>query len=421
MDLLIQLLAAVGLAAIAFWAGSLAARELIAARAATAGASAEQALLRERLGAVAEKRRREREKSERTWDGFRKFVVSRKVLEARDQRSFYLSPHDGRPLPSFMPGQYLTFRLNVPGQAKPVIRCYSLSDSPKPDYFRVTIKRCGPPPNKADAPPGVSSCFFHDEIDEGDILDVKAPGGHFFLDPEDTKPVVLIGGGIGLTPVLSMLNAITDLGARREVHFFYGLRYKAEHAMAEHLRKIAEEHDNVHLHVCYSEPQPEDKQGFDYTHAERVSTDLFKKVLPNGNNYDFYMCGPPPMMQAVVEQLRGWGVPEERIHFEAFGPASVKRAAAAAPAATGGAAGLEVLFTRTGKTVAWDGKATLLETAEANGIKIDFGCRAGNCGTCITAVKEGEVVYPTPPGSPPEAGSCLACIAVPKSSLKLDA
>jgi ferredoxin len=126
------------------------------------------------------------------------------------------------------------------------------------------------------------------------------------------------------------------------------------------------------------------------------------------------------MMQSVVEQLRGWGVPEEKIHFEAFGPASVKRAGASSPV-TGGTAGLEIVFTRTGKTVAWDGKATLLETAEANGVKIDFGCRAGNCGTCITAVKEGEVVYPTPPGSPPEAGSCLACIAVPKSGLKLDA
>ncbi len=121
-------------------------------------------------------------------------------METGDICSFYLEPHDRRPLPSFMPGQYLTFRLNIPGQAKPVIRCYSLSDGPKAEYFRVTIKKVGPPPGKADGKPGLVSSHFHDQIEQGDIVDVKAPGGQFFLDPAEDTPAVLIGGGIGLTP-----------------------------------------------------------------------------------------------------------------------------------------------------------------------------------------------------------------------------
>jgi len=153
------------------------------------------------------------------WNGTRKFLVSKKVLEAKDQCSFYFSPHDGRKLPPFEPGQFLTFRLDIPGQKKQTIRCYSLSDSPKSDYYRCTIKRV-PPPRDSDHEPGLSSNYFHDFVEEGKILDVRAPGGHFYLDTKRQTPVVLIGGGIGLTPVLSMVNHIIDTGSKRETWFF---------------------------------------------------------------------------------------------------------------------------------------------------------------------------------------------------------
>ena len=114
------------------------------------------------------------------------------------------------------------------------------------------------------------------------------------------------------------------------------------------------------------------------------------------------------------------------MHFEAFGPASVKKKKPADDAAktdaAAAAAALEVVFARSGKTLAWDASAeSILEFAEANGIELDFGCRAGSCGTCITAVKSGEVTYMDEPGALPEEGSCLACISVPKTSLTLDA
>ena len=390
-------------------------------------ADLERELLRKRIDQITDQQRMNREKTDASWNGFRKFEIMRKNPEGGGICSFYLTPHDKKPLPPFDPGQYLTFQLPIPGQRKPIIRCYSLSDSPHhPNYYRVSIKAVPPPRDQPEAPPGLSSNFFHDSLNENDILDVKAPGGHFFLDTAKHTPVVLIGGGIGLTPVLSMLNTICESGSTREVWFFYGVRNSAEHVMKDHLEQIAAEHENVHLMVCYSNPGDDDVAGRDYQHGERVSVNLFQRVLPS-SNYDFYMCGPPPMMNTVVPELADWGVPEKNIHFEAFGPATVKKATpeknAEEKAADAAAAeSIEVVFAKSGKTVQWDSEAdSILDFAEENDIAIDFGCRAGNCGTCITAVRAGDVKYVVEPGAAPEAGSCLTCISVPRSSITLDA
>ena len=129
------------------------------------------------------------------------------------------------------------------------------------------------------------------------------------------------------------------------------------------------------------------------------------------------------MMDSIVPALEAWGVPKQNIHFEAFGPATVKKAASARPAeAAPSDEPIDVTFAKSGKTCAWDDTAdSLLDFAENNGVGIDSGCRAGNCGTCITAVKEGELIYLSEPGSPPEEGSCLTCISVPKTNMVLDA
>jgi ferredoxin-NADP reductase len=375
-------------------------------------------LLQARVAGETSLRQMERDRVGRTWSGVRKFRIERKVRESRDVCAFYLGPHDGKPLPPFEPGQYLTFVLRILGRDKPLIRCYSLSDSPfKSDYYRVTIKRIPSPPDRPNLPPGLSSNFFHDQLHEGDILDVKAPAGQFRLDLTQHTPLVLIGGGIGVTPVLSMLNAICDSGSKRETWFFYGVRNGAEHIMRDQMGRMDRENENVHLRVCYSAPRDEDVLGRDYHHAERVSVGLFKRLLPS-NNYEFFICGPPPMMESLTNDLGEWGVPDANIRFEAFGPATVKRLKAETPAA----ATIEVVFARSGKTLKWDaGAPSLLEFAEASGIPIDSGCRAGNCGTCITAVKSGEVSYLNDPGEPPEEGSCLTCISVPKTNLTLDA
>lgn len=386
--------------------------------------SAQRRLSRERMQIMvkaATAQLREAEQAKLLWNGYRKFQVAQKVLECEDVYSFYLAPHDGKPLPAFKPGQYLTFQLDLPGRDKPVIRCYSLSDSPNhPDYYRVTIKRALPPPDQAGAPAGLASSYFCDHVRTGDILDVKAPGGHFFVDLLKPRPVVLISGGVGITPMLSMANAIVESGSKREVWFFFGARNGVEHMQKEHLERLEKEHENFHLHVCYSRPRPEDRPALDYHHADRVSVDLIKRELPS-QNYDFFICGPGAMMKSITDDLRAWGVPDEHVFFEAFGPATVKKAApkavidASAPA-------LQITFGRSGKVCAWKPElSSLLEFAEEQGVKIEAGCRAGNCGTCLVAIKSGQVDYLSEHGASAEDGSCLTCICKPRTNLVLDA
>ncbi len=393
-------------------------------RLATRQQALELELLTENVRSKRIHREAESHRLENVWSGFRKFRINDKQKEGGGICSFYLIPHDGKPMPSFKPGQYLTFRIKAQNSNKSIIRCYSLSDSPHKvsQYYRVSIKKIPPPLNQPDLPPGMSSNFFHDQLSVGDIVDVRAPSGNFVMDSNESTPIVLIGGGVGITPVLSMLNTLCDDRSKREVWFFYGVRNKAEHIMAEHLRQIEAEHENVHLQVCYSQPdQDSDGHGRDYHHGEMVSVDLFKRVLPS-NNFEFYICGPPPMMSALVTDLEQWGVPEKNVHFEAFGPASVKKSTSVAEESKTQGSSYKVNFAKSGKVLDWkQGSGTLLELAESQGIEIDSGCRAGSCGTCMTAIKSGEVSYLDQPSANLESGSCLPCIAVPKTPVTIDA
>jgi uncharacterized protein len=380
----------------------------------------ELAILRTRLGAERE-RRLASSHSTLPWNGWRKFVVQRKVEEADHQCSFYLAPHDGKGLPEFKPGQYLTFQLPVPGQVKPIIRCYSLSDRPRLDYYRVTIKRVPAPKDVAGAAPGLGSNYFHDHVKEGDIIDVKAPGGHFFLDPAERGGVVLIGGGIGITPMLSMLHTLVALQSRREVWLFYAVQNGRDHIMKDVLRTVGRESPNVRVVICYSRPNPEDVAGQHYDEPGRASVELFRRLLPS-NNFDFYMCGPGGLMESLTRDLQAWGVPESRVHFETFGPSSVKKVGGATHPPMPLTAKCSVTFKRSGKAADWTGATgNLLELAEQAGVAIASGCRSGNCGTCVVAVVAGDVAYVQSPGSPPDPGTCLTCVATPKGDLVLDA
>jgi len=385
---------------------------------------ADLAVFRARTDLLLEQTRETRQENEFAWNNYRKFELVKKEMEAKDVCSFYFAPHDRLPLPPFKPGQFLTFKLDIPGQKKDVIRCYSLSDECRnSDAYRVTIKRLDPPRDNPDAAPGLSSNFFHETLQEHDIIDIKAPSGQFYFDLSKPHPSVLIGGGIGLTPVLSMVNSMIASGYRHETWFFYGVRNKEEHAMQEHLQALDAKHDWLHMHICYSSPSETDIADDDYNHKARVGVALFKELLPS-NNYDFYMCGPPPMMSSLVTDLEEWGVPEDRIHFEAFGPASVKKVSDSAPKdeSAGEQANFEITFAKSNKKVTWDGQSdTLLDFAEEHDVDLEFGCRAGNCGSCLTAVKSGDVkLISEDVGADIEKGSCLVCVSQPASDLVLN-
>jgi uncharacterized protein len=355
------------------------------------------------------------------WSGWRPFRVAAIVDEARDVKSFYLSPVDGRPLSPFAPGQYLTFRLPVAsGGQTHLVRCYSISDRPREDFYRCTIKWMAGPIDRPDVPAGRASSFFHNSVQVGDALDVRAPAGTFFIDPLASEPIVLVGCGIGITPLVSMLDAIVHGGGHRDVYAIFGFRNSREQPFREHLQKIALENPNVRLHVSYSAPLPEDVWYRDYNHRGQVTIDRVREALPS-SNFRFFVCGPGEMMESLVPALWAWGVPESHVHFEAFGPASVKRASAAG-AARRFSQPLSVRFERSDRNAMWDGTcASLLEFGEANGIALPSGCRAGSCGECMVGVRDGTVLPLKQAGVLVPEGQCLTCISVPAGALVLDA
>ncbi|MGI9384152.1 MAG: FAD-binding oxidoreductase, partial [Methyloligellaceae bacterium] len=324
----------------------------------------------------------DRQSREQTWSGKRKFRIVRRVYEnlSKDICSFYLAPYDNRPIPRFRPGQFLTFELPVPWQRHPVVRCYSLSDSPtERGHYRISIKRLWAPSHApAGTPPGVSSNYFHEHLQEGDIVDVLAPAGEFCLHQESERPVVLVAGGVGLTPLISMLNALVASGSRREIWFFYGVRNRAEHAMYDHLARIRREFPNVRTVIAYSRPTETCRKGIDYDIEGHVSVELLKPLLA-ARHCEFYVCGPTAMMDRVTADLAAAGVAPEDIRQEAFGPATAKTSPVrdAASAADAGKT-FRVEFSRSGKVVQWTKSlGTILELAEASGVKARCGCRAG--------------------------------------------
>lgn len=379
-------------------------------------------LLEERISSA----KTEQQLNQLAWNGYRKFVVKQKIDEASGVASFYLAPHDSKPLMPFKPGQYLTFMLKVPGREKPVVRCYSLSDAHCNDSYRITVKRVSAPSRDPSLPPGLISNYLHEQVTAGDILDVQAPRGNFVLEPERQRPAVFIAGGVGVTPLLSMVKTIAESNSGKEVLFFYGVRNGSEHAFKDQLETLSQQHANIRLVVCYSQPTPEDEEGEgrDYHHEGRINVDLLKGYL-QATNYDFYLCGPAEMMDSVSKQLIKWGANKTNIFSEAFGPATISKSIAKPKARTAAAketSSSQVTFSKSDKTLAWQpASENLLDFATANGIQVESGCRAGNCGTCAVAIKSGEVKYITEHGAELKAGTCLTCIAIPKGNIILDA
>ena len=363
------------------------------------------------------------------WAGTRAWRVRERRMEdeAASQCSFLLEPLDGSAPPPFKPGQFLTFVLDLadPRAAngrRTVTRCYSLSNGPGHDHYRVTIKRVAAPPDHPDWPAGQVSGHFHDHVQVGDVLHVRAPSGHFHLDEEADLPVVLIAGGIGITPMVSMLDWLERHQPGRPVHLYYGVRNRREHALRDHLKAVQTRHPALRLHVVYSRPGDEEILGVDHHHVGHVDIGLLQRTLPHGR-HRFYLCGPGSMMGTLVPALKTWGVPDEDVRFEAFGPASVPRASGPAPVAESrGAAALDIRFRRSGRLLPWDGEdASLLDFAERHAVPIDSGCRSGGCGTCMTRLLEGRVAYAHSPDHDVPAGHCLPCVARPMTALVLEA
>jgi nitric oxide dioxygenase len=253
------------------------------------------------------------------WAGWRDFTVGPLAPESETITSFYLRPADAGPLMAFRPGQYLTVQLDVPGQGI-VLRNYSVSNAPGRDYYRITVKREGPPAEAPYAPPGVASNYLHEEVGPGCVVRVGPPAGEFFLDEETHRPIALLSGGVGLTPTMSMLEHLVDRGTPPETWYVHAAPCGRQHAMKRYVRDLAATNRAVHSVVFYEFPMPEDVRGRDYDLPGRLTMEWLKGTLPVADA-DFYFCGPRGFMRMLAIGLRALDVPEERIHFEFFGPA----------------------------------------------------------------------------------------------------
>ncbi|UFN47492.1 NO-inducible flavohemoprotein [Roseomonas sp. OT10] len=251
------------------------------------------------------------------WNGWRPFVVERVERESAVITSFTLRPQDGGPVLRHRAGQYLTFRLDIPGQVPGLKRNYSISSVPGGETYRISVKR---------EPHGVASGWLHDHAAPGTVLQVAPPAGDFFLAERPARPVVLVSGGVGLTPMVSMLEEIAARHPDLPVHYVHGTQDGATHAMGARVRALAAAAPGITATTFYQCPRPEDLEGADYDVAGLITPEWLLRHTPAAEA-DVYLCGPVPFLRSLVGGLAAAGVPAGRIHHEFFGPADALLAA----------------------------------------------------------------------------------------------
>lgn len=250
------------------------------------------------------------------WEGFKDFIVDRKENESTLITSFYLKPKDGKPLPMFLPGQYITVKFDTPNGSS-TMRNYSLSNMPGDDYFRISVKREAG--ESASSPQGYVSNKLHDEIKVGDVIAVAPPCGEFTLDDAHDRPLVFLAGGIGITPIMSMLQAAISKTPEREIILIHACLNEAVQPFKSFLNNLARECQNLKVHFCYSELSDEAVASQENATAGLVTAELIESFLPS-RDADYYFCGPKAFMVNIYEDLLKWGIPGTQVHFEFFGP-----------------------------------------------------------------------------------------------------
>jgi len=351
------------------------------------------------------------------WPGFRPMHVTRLERETANVVSLYFEQPDGTSLPVALAGQFLVLRLRTTPDGPMLLRNYSMSGTTGAGTYRVSVKR---------EVNGVVSSYLYDHVHAGDILEVSAPRGGFTLRSGDA-PVVLLGAGIGATPVLAMLHSLSSAASRREIWWIYGARDRAEHPFAKESRGLLETLVNSRSHIVYSKPISEDKLGVDYDSVGHVDTPLLDR-LGVARDADFYLCGPPSFLRDLTAGLKTWGADSTRIHTEVFGPETPITPGIAPsshppvhPPAGKPGAGPQISFTRSGLTVSWDSRfASLLELAEGCDVPAQWSCRTGVCHTCECALIGGTVQYQPDPLEPPAAGNVLICCSTPSGDIEVD-
>ena len=256
------------------------------------------------------------------WSGTRRFIVARKVKESDVITSFYLVPVDGLSLAHYQPGQYLTLRLQLPDDPYTHMRQYSLSDAPGKDYYRISVKREeGVFSGSTQRPAGRVSNFLHDHVQEQDIIEATAPAGDFTLDMSTSAPLVLLSGGVGLTPIVSMLKTVLDQQPHRPVTYIHAALNSQVHALRGEIEHLSLEHTNLRYFVVYEQPSAQDEVERNFDKPGFIDLPWLQSILPGDPSpSEFYFCGPTPFMQSIYRSLGEMGIADGKIHYEFFGP-----------------------------------------------------------------------------------------------------
>jgi ferredoxin-NADP reductase/ferredoxin len=345
------------------------------------------------------------------------------VPETASVSSIQLAAPDGSALPPALAGQYITVRITREG-APAIVRSYSLSSPPGASAYRISVKR---------EPHGAASGYLHDTLAAGAMLEVAAPRGEFTLDPAESGPVLLISAGIGVTPVLAMLQQLAAARAGRQVWWIHAARGPREHPFAAEARSLLASLPDARERVFYSAATGQEARDGGATRGRLTAAALAGLGLPG--DATAYLCGPAGFMAGLRPALAAAGLDPARIRTEVFGaldaitPGVVGQARRAPHPPDGQGAGgtrpgtgPQVTFARSGISApfALPGAATLLELADACDVPARWACRTGVCHTCVTPLLSGDVAYAPAPLEPPAAGQVLICCARPVTDVVLD-
>lgn len=339
--------------------------------------------------------------------------VAKITQETEDVKTIRLvACHGGRIPFNYLPGQFLTFTL--PTGEKPIRRSYTISSAPTQAYYcEVTVKR---------EDKGAGSRYICDKLNVGDTLEVKAPSGRFTFTGEESDSVVLIAGGVGITPMMSVTRALTDMCWPGDIHFIVACRDPEHFIFESEIKRLEERYDNLHVHVAMSRIDQE-INGY---HKGRLTKELLAEWVPDIASQRIHICGAPAMMDATKAMLSELGVPADNIHTENFGSTQKPKAKVAKgqeahePKATGA----KVTFAASDKSTELLADETILEAAERIDVDIDYSCRVGTCGICVAKLLSGEVTMEVEDGLEPEdrkAGMILCCQAKAKQDVSIEA
>lgn len=352
-------------------------------------------------------------KKKRTfWSG--ELKLARITQETHDVKTFRFVSPDGGPLPfEHIAGQYLNLKLTIDG--KRVNRSYTIASPPtRRDYCEISVKK---------VPNGYGSKHLHETWQEGQLVKIGAPAGKFHFAGSEATRVVLVAGGIGITPMMSVIRSLTDRNWRGELYLVFSVRQVKDIVFRDELRELQARNPN--LEVCITVSQDPDT-AWDGPRGN-ITRELFASFVPDLTRGPVMLCGPDPMMTAMRKILVGMGVPDAEIHQEAFiSPPALPDAAPGEPEpADEMPEGVRNLrFARTEKSIQLVNGLTVLEAAEECGVDIPFECRSGICGQCKTRLVTGRVAMEVQDALTPadrERGLILACQAVCTQDTTVDA